>query len=44
VATADYATTTSTVVTAGDGGCLVIDPAVHQPRSIAGLAEDDLGR
>ena len=28
VATAAYATTTSTVVAAADGGCLVIDPAV----------------
>jgi hydroxyacylglutathione hydrolase len=28
VSTAEYATTTSTVVTAQDGGCLVIDPAV----------------
>ena len=34
VATAEYAVTTSTVVTAGDGGCLVIDPAV----SVADLA------
>jgi len=34
VATAEYATTTSTVVTADDGGCLVIDPAV----SVADLA------
>src|ERR1700729_950434 len=34
VATAEYAVTTSTVVTAGDGGGLVIDPAV----SVAALA------
>ncbi len=34
VATAAYATTTSTVVTADDGECLVIDPAV----SVADLA------
>ncbi len=31
VATAEYATTTSTVVTGPDGGCLLIDPAVPWP-------------
>src|SRR5215469_7057454 len=39
VATADYATTTSTVVVAGDGGCLVIDPAVTVA-DLAALAAD----
>ena len=39
VATADYATTTSTVVLAGDGGCLVIDPAVLVA-DLAALAAD----
>jgi glyoxylase-like metal-dependent hydrolase (beta-lactamase superfamily II) len=39
VATASYATTTSTVVVAGDGGCLVIDPAVSVP-DLAALAAD----
>ena len=42
VATAAYATTTSTVVTAGDGGCLVIDPAVTVGE-VAGLAADLAG-
>ena len=38
-ATAEYATTTSTVVTAPDGGCLVIDPGVSVA-DLAGLAAD----
>ena len=42
VATAAYATTTSTVVTAGDGGCLVIDPAVSVAE-VEGLAADLAG-
>jgi hypothetical protein len=42
VATPDYATTTSTVVTAGDGGCLVIDPAVSVG-DLAALAADLAG-
>jgi hydroxyacylglutathione hydrolase len=41
-ATAAYATTTSTVVTAPDGGCLVIDPAVTVA-DLAGLAADLAG-
>jgi hydroxyacylglutathione hydrolase len=40
-ATAEYATTTSTVVTAGDGGCLVVDPAVSA--GVAALAADLAG-
>jgi hydroxyacylglutathione hydrolase len=39
VATASFATTTSTVVTAPDGGCLVIDPAVSVAE-VAALAAD----
>ena len=39
VATASYATTTSTVVVADDGGCLVIDPAVSVA-DLAALAAD----
>jgi hydroxyacylglutathione hydrolase len=39
VATAGYAATTSTVVVAGDGGCLVIDPAVTVA-DLAALAAD----
>jgi hydroxyacylglutathione hydrolase len=39
VATADAYTTTSTVVVGGDGGCLVIDPAVSVA-DLAGLAGD----
>ena len=39
VTTAEYAVTTSTVVTAGDGGCLVIDPAVSVA-DLAALAAD----
>ena len=42
VATSDRFTTTSTVVSAGDGGCMVIDPAVTVA-DLAGLAAD-LGR
>jgi hydroxyacylglutathione hydrolase len=41
-ATAAYATTTSTVVTAPDGGCLVIDPAVSVA-DLAALAADLAG-
>jgi hydroxyacylglutathione hydrolase len=41
-ATAQYATTTSTVVTAPDGGCLVIDPAVSVAE-LAALAADLAG-
>lgn len=39
VATAEFATTTSTVVTARDGGCLVIDPAASAA-DLAALAAD----
>ncbi|SRR6266568_217498 len=39
VATSDLYTTNSTVVSAGDGGCLVIDPAVTVA-DLAGLAAD----
>src|SRR6266702_4528292 len=39
VATSDLYTTNSTVVSAGDGGCLVIDPAVTVAE-VAGLAAD----
>jgi hydroxyacylglutathione hydrolase len=39
VATAEYATTISTVVAAPDGGCLLIDPAVTAA-DLAGLADD----
>ena len=39
VATGDLYTTNSTVVSAGDGGCLVIDPAVTVA-DLAGLAAD----
>jgi hydroxyacylglutathione hydrolase len=39
VATSDYATTTSTVVAAPDGGCLLIDPAVTAA-DLTGLAGD----
>ena len=39
VATSDLYTTTSTVVAAGEGGCLVIDPAVTVA-DLAGLAAD----
>jgi glyoxylase-like metal-dependent hydrolase (beta-lactamase superfamily II) len=42
VATAEFATTTSTVVTAPDGGCLVIDPAVSVAE-LAALAADLAG-
>jgi hydroxyacylglutathione hydrolase len=42
VATAEFAMTTSTVVTAPDGGCLVIDPAVSVA-DLAGLAADLAG-
>jgi hydroxyacylglutathione hydrolase len=42
VATADFSTTTSTVVTAGDGGCLVIDPGVSVAE-VAALAADLAG-
>jgi glyoxylase-like metal-dependent hydrolase (beta-lactamase superfamily II) len=42
VATAEFATTTSTVVTAPDGGCLVIDPAVSVAELTA-LATDLAG-
>jgi hydroxyacylglutathione hydrolase len=42
VATAEFATTTSTVVTAGDGGCLVIDPGVSVAE-IGALAADLAG-
>ena len=38
-ATAEFATTTSTVVTAPDGGCLLIDPGVSVAE-LAGLAAD----
>jgi hydroxyacylglutathione hydrolase len=39
VATAERGTTTSTVVAADDGGCLVIDPAMTAA-DVAGLAAD----
>jgi len=39
VATAERGTTTSTVVVANDGGCLVIDPAMTAA-DVAGLAAD----
>src|SRR6266571_6018446 len=39
VATSDLYVTNSTVVSAGDGGCLVIDPAVTVAE-VAGLAAD----
>jgi hydroxyacylglutathione hydrolase len=42
VATSEYATTTSTVVTAPDGGCLLIDPAVTAD-DLTGLADDLAG-
>jgi hydroxyacylglutathione hydrolase len=42
VATAGFSTTTSTVVTADDGGCLVIDPAVSVAE-VAALAADLAG-
>jgi len=42
VATADAYTTTSTVVVAGDGGCLVVDPAVSVA-DLAALAADLAG-
>jgi glyoxylase-like metal-dependent hydrolase (beta-lactamase superfamily II) len=42
VATAEFAMTTSTVVTAPDGACLVIDPAVSVD-DLAGLAADLAG-
>jgi hydroxyacylglutathione hydrolase len=42
VATADFATTTSTVVIAEDGGCLVIDPAVSVA-DLGALAADLAG-
>jgi glyoxylase-like metal-dependent hydrolase (beta-lactamase superfamily II) len=42
VATAVFATTTSTVVAADDGGCLVIDPAVSVA-DVAALAADLAG-
>ena len=42
VATAEFAMTTSTVVTAPDGACLVIDPAVSVA-DLAGLAADLAG-
>ena len=42
VATAEFATTTSTVVTAPDGGCLVIDPGVTVT-DLAALAADLAG-
>lgn len=42
VATSDYATTTSTVVAAPDGGCLLIDPAVTVA-DLTGLAGDLAG-
>lgn len=42
VATAKFAMTTSTVVTAGDGGCLVIDPGVSVAE-VATLAADLAG-
>ena len=42
VATAEFATTTSTVVTAPDGGCLIIDPAVSVAE-LAALAADLAG-
>jgi hydroxyacylglutathione hydrolase len=42
VATSDYATTTSTVLAAPDGGCLLIDPAVTVA-DLAGLAADLAG-
>jgi hydroxyacylglutathione hydrolase len=41
-ATAEFATTTSTVVTAPDGGCLLIDPGVSVAE-LAGLADDLAG-
>jgi hydroxyacylglutathione hydrolase len=42
VATAEYDTTTTTVVTAADGGCLVIDPAVTVA-DLSGLAAELAG-
>ncbi|HEY6278651.1 MAG TPA: MBL fold metallo-hydrolase [Streptosporangiaceae bacterium] len=42
VATAEYATTTTTVAVAADGGCLVIDPAVSVA-DLAALAADLAG-
>ncbi|MDQ2877001.1 MAG: MBL fold metallo-hydrolase [Actinomycetota bacterium] len=42
VATAEFATTTSTVVMAPDGGCLVIDPGASVTE-LAGLAADLAG-
>jgi hydroxyacylglutathione hydrolase len=42
VATAEFGMTTSTVITAGDGGCLVIDPGVSVAE-IAALAADLAG-
>ena len=42
VATAESYTTTSTAITTGDGGCLVIDPAVSVAE-VAALAADLAG-